>query len=61
MIIRRTSELKFPDEIKRNRGRACRRRDKSISNKLKQAHTPWHKRKIPNSVHIPGTVLFDLT
>lgn len=44
MLIRRITELKFPDEIKRNRGRACRRRDKSISNKLKQAHTPWHKR-----------------
>lgn len=47
-------------EYKRTKGRACRRRDESISNKLKQVHTPWYKRKTPNSVHIPGTVLFDL-
>ena len=49
------------DVFKQLRGRACRRRDKSISDKLHQVHTPWHKRKTPNSVHIPGTVLFDLT
>ena len=47
-------------EYRRTKGRACRRRDKSISDKLKQVHTPWYKRKTPNSVHIPGTVLFDL-
>ena len=70
MIIRRTSELKFPDEYmkrighadgevrpkegrwmytggevyKRLRGRTMRRRDKRISNILKQVHTPWHQR-----------------
>ena len=48
------------DVFKQLRGRACRRRDKSISDKLHQVHTPWDKRKTPNSVHIPGTVLFDL-
>ena len=47
-------------EYKRTRGRACRRRDESISDKLHEVHTPWNKRKTPNSVHIPGTVLFDL-
>ena len=49
------------DVFKQLRGRACRRRDKSISDKLHQVHTPWDKRKTPNSIHIPGTVLFDLT
>ena len=70
MIIRRTSELKFPDEYmkrighadgevrpkegrwmytggevyKRLRGRTMRRRDKRISDTLKQVHTPWHQR-----------------
>ena len=48
-------------ELKKLRGRTARARDKHISNTLKQVHTPWHKRKTPNSVHIPGTVLFDLT
>ena len=47
-------------QYRRTKGRASRRRDESISNKLKQVHTPWYKRKTPNSVHIPGTVLFDL-
>ena len=47
-------------EYRRTKGQARRRRDKSISDKLKQVHTPWYKRKTPNSVHIPGTVLFDL-
>ena len=44
MIIRRITELKFPDEIKRNRGRAARRRDRTISDKLHEVHRPWHER-----------------
>ena len=87
MIIRRTSELKFPDEYmkrighadgeirpkegrwmytggdvyKRLRGSAMRRRDKRISDTLKQVHTPWHKRSIENTIRDSGTILFDLT
>ena len=61
MIIRRTSELKFPDEYKRLRGRAARRRDKSISNTLKQVHKPYDQRPIENTVSDDGTILFDLT
>ena len=49
------------DELKRLRGKTARRRDKRISDTLKQVHTPWHKRPTPNSVHDPGTNLFDLT
>ena len=48
-------------EYRRTKGRACRRRDKFVSDKLHEVHTPWNKRKTPNFVHIPGTVLFDLT
>ena len=64
MIIRRTSELKFPDEIKSSvfdlalldnkiwmrhelkklRGKTARRRDRTISDKLHEVHTPWHRR-----------------
>ena len=87
MIIRRTSELKFPDEYmkrighadgeirpkegrwmytggeiyKRLRGKTARARDKRISDTLKQIHTPYYKRSTPNTVHNPGTILFDLT
>ena len=49
------------DELKRLRGKTARRRDKRISDTLKQVHTPWHKRSTSNSVHDPGTNLFDLT
>ena len=48
-------------EYKKLRGRAMRRRDKRISDTLKQIHTPYHKRSTPNTVHNPGTILFDLT
>jgi len=37
-------------EYRRTKGRACRRRDESISNKLKQVHTPWHKRPVKESL-----------
>ena len=87
MIIRRTSELKFPDEYmkrighadgeirpkegrwmytggeiyKRLRGRAMRRRDKAISDTLKQVHKPYHQRSTEDAVSDNGTILFDLT
>tara|TARA_R100000388_G_scaffold76940_1_gene55951 strand:+ start:93 stop:278 length:186 start_codon:yes stop_codon:yes gene_type:complete len=61
MIIRRTSELKFPDECKRLRGRAARRRDRAISNTLKQIHKPWHQRSTDDVEEHSGTILFDLT
>tara|TARA_Y100001938_G_C7760709_1_gene268437 strand:- start:294 stop:479 length:186 start_codon:yes stop_codon:yes gene_type:complete len=61
MIIRRTSELKFPDEYKRLRGSAMRRRDKRISDTLKQVHKPYHSRSVENAVQHDGTILFDLT
>ena len=87
MIIRRTSELKFPDEYmkrighadneirpkegrwmytggevyKRLRGSAMRRRDRTISNTLKQVHEPYDQRPIENTVSDDGTILFDLT
>ena len=61
MIIRRTSELKFPDEYKRHRGRAARRRDRAISNTLKQVHKPYHSRSAEDTVQHDGTILFDLT
>ena len=49
------------DELKKLRGKTARARDKRISHTLKQVHTPWYKRQTPNSVHDPGTILFDLT
>ena len=49
------------DEIKKLRGKIARARSRSISNILKQVHTPWHKRSTPNTIHDPGTILFDLT
>lgn len=49
------------DELKRLRGKTARARSRSISDTLKQVHTPWHSRSTPNSVHYSGTILFDLT
>ena len=54
-----TNELR--DEIKRLRGSAMRRRDKRISNTLKQVHKPYDQRPIENTVSDDGTILFDLT
>ena len=48
-------------ELKKLRGRTARVRDKRISDTLKQVHTPYHKRSTPNTIHNPGTILFDLT
>jgi len=82
MKIRRTSELKFPDEyadnwaaatrlidnkiwlrdeLKKLRGKTARRRDRTISNTLKQVHKPYDQRPIENTVSDNGTILFDLT
>ena len=49
------------DELKRLRGKTARRRDKRISDSLKQVHTPYYKRPTPNTLYDPGTILFDLT
>ena len=54
-----TNELR--DEIKRLRGSAMRRRDKRISDTLKQVHKPYDQRPIKNTVSDNGTILFDLT
>ena len=48
-------------ELKKLRGKTARARDKRISDTLKQVHTPYHKRSTPNTIHNPGTILFDLT
>ena len=69
MLIRRTSELKFPDEyqtpfdtrlidnkiwmrdeLKKLRGKAARRRDRTISDTLKQVHKPWHSRPTKDTI-----------
>ena len=54
-----TNELR--DEIKRLRGSAMRRRDKRISDTLKQVHKPYNKRSVEDTVQHDGTILFDLT
>ena len=54
-----TNELR--DEIKRLRGSAMRRRDKRISDTLKQVHKHYDQRPIENTVSDNGTILFDHT
>ena len=49
------------DTYKRLRGRAARRRDRAISDTLKQVHKPWHSRSTEDVVSDAGTILFDLT
>ena len=46
---------------KRLRGRAARRRDRAISDKLHEVHKPYDSRPIENTVQHDGTILFDLT
>ena len=46
---------------KRLRGKAMRRRDRAISNTLKQVHKPYHSRSTEDAVSDAGTILFDLT
>ena len=54
-----TNELR--DEIKRLRGSAMRRRDKRISDTLKQVHKPYNQRSAKDIESHSGTILFDLT
>ena len=49
------------DELKRLRGKTARRRDKRISDTLKQVHKPYDQRPIENAIPNDGTILFDLT
>ena len=49
------------DELKRLRGKTARRRDRRISNTLKQIHTPYNQRSTENTIRDTGTILFDLT
>ena len=52
---------RIQDEYKRLRGRAAKRRDKSISDRLKQVHKPYDQRPTEDTVSDDGTILFDLT
>jgi len=49
------------EAYKRLRGRAARRRDRAISNTLKQVHKPYDQRSAEGTVSYDGTILFDLT
>ena len=49
------------DVYKRLRGSAMRRRDRAISNTLKQVHKPYDQRPTENAISNDGTILFDLT
>jgi len=49
------------DELRKQRGRTARARDKRISDILKQVHKPWHQRSVEDTVQHDGTILFDLT
>ena len=47
---------------KRLRGKAMRRRDRAISDTLKQVHTnPNNQRSTEDTIPNAGTILFDLT
>ena len=37
-------------DYKRNRGKAARRRDRTISATLKQVHKPWHSRPTKDTI-----------
>ena len=49
------------EAYKRLRGSAMRRRDRAISNTLKQVHKPYDQRPTEDTVQHDGTILFDLT
>ena len=55
------NKLYTRDELRKQRGRTARARDKRISNTLKQIHKPWHQRSVEDTVQYDGTILFDLT
>ena len=46
---------------KRLRGSAMRRRDRAISDTLKQVHKPYNQRSTKDIENHSGTILFDLT
>ena len=48
-------------KYKINRGRAARRRDRAISDKLHEVHKSYDSRPAENTVQHDGTILFDLT
>ena len=49
------------EAYKRLRGSAMRRRDKRISDTLKQVHKPYNQRSTKDIESHSGTILFDLT
>ena len=49
------------DELRKLKGKTARRRDRAISNTLKQVHKPYDQRPIERAVQHDGTILFDLT
>ena len=49
------------EEYKRLRGRAARRRARTISDTLHQVHKPWHSRSTEDTGQYDGRILFDLT
>ena len=49
------------DELRKLRGKTVRRRDRAISNTLKQVHKPYNQRSTEDAVSDAGTILFDLT
>ena len=49
------------EAYKRLRGSAMRRRDKRISDTLKQVHKPYNQRSTKDIENHSGTILFDLT
>ena len=53
--IRAEKSTKDSEEVQ------CGRRDKRISDTLKQVHKPYHSRSTENTVSDAGTILFDLT
>ena len=55
------NKLYTRDELRKQRGRTARARDKRISDILKQVHKPWHQRSVEDTVQHDGTILFDLT
>ena len=55
------NKLYTRDELRKQRGKTARARDKRISDILKQVHKPYHSRSAEDAVSDDGTILFDLT
>ena len=47
--------------VRTTKGRARRQRDKSISDKLHEAHKPYDQRQTKDTIQNDGTILFDLS